>query len=238
MPQCSAADFGDKEVIVGTGFFTTPLCKAETVIGENKATVYAGENGVAPGVSDLPLSGNVYNLKQREGLASEFGVALKLPKPGTEKISAKSSKGSKPEVEKQQYFAHTLIEGNVEWGQEANGTNQGDYHDYFEIDVSPALPLISSRLVFKGRSGNGAFITNATSCPGHNTTTPGGDRPEGTTVAKRIHDTDRTEKLRCGPVRTELGADARERPRSTNRTKSRRKSASRVTRQKKSTAPS
>ena len=48
--------------------------------------------------------------------------------------------------EEEQYYAHTLIEGNVEWGKQAKGTDQGDYHDYFEIDVSPALPLISSRL--------------------------------------------------------------------------------------------
>src|SRR5262249_20211092 len=67
--------------------------------------------------------------------------------------------------------SHTLIEGNVEWGQEAEGTGVGDYHDYFKIKVSTTLPLISSRLVFFGRSGRGDFITNPTSCPGHYTTT-------------------------------------------------------------------
>lgn len=182
--QCTGAEFGEKEVVAGTGFFTTPLCKAETVIGENKATVYAGPNGVAPGVSDLPLSGNVFNLVQREGLASEFGVALALPKGLTEHVLGEIFKGSKPEIEKEQYFGHTLIEGSVEWGKEPNGTNQGDYHDYFEINVSTALPLLTSRLVFKGRSGNGAFITNGTNCPGNNTTRLALTPKEGSTVTK------------------------------------------------------
>jgi len=180
--QCTAEDFGSKEAIPGSGFYTAPKCGAESEIGNNKVTVYAGS--VA---KDVPLEGAVYNLVPEEGLASEFGVALKIPIPlsggalkaGFEKAEAEGAKpgvGGFPSLaeqkfaEEQQYFAHTLIKGNVEWGQQPNGTNQGDYHDYFEIDVSPELPLIRSRLVFFGTSG-GDFITNATSCPGHNTTT-------------------------------------------------------------------
>ncbi|MCW3026343.1 MAG: hypothetical protein JWM29_1775, partial [Solirubrobacterales bacterium] len=187
VPQCSAAEFHSQEAVPGTGFFLAPECKPETKIGVNKATVYAGPNGVAPGVSDLPLEGNVYNLVQPEkpvARASEFGVALKLPKGLTEHVLKEAFKGSNPTVEKEQYFAHTLIEGNVEWGQEANGTNQGDYHDYFEINVSTALPLLASRLVFYGRSGEGDFITNATRCPGHNTTRLALTSSTGETVTK------------------------------------------------------
>ncbi len=106
-------------------------------------------------------------------------MALKLPIPLTKGFLEKAfaEKGhpfgepTEKVLEEKQYYAHTLIEGNVEWGKEANGTNQGDYHDYFEINVSPVLPLISSRLVFYGRSGEGDFVTNPTSCPGNNTTT-------------------------------------------------------------------
>jgi hypothetical protein len=180
--QCSREAFGDKEAVPGSGFYAEPKCGAEAEIGNNKVTVYAGS--VA---KDVPLEGTVYNLVPEEGLASEFGVALKVPIPlsggalkgGFEKAEAEGAKpgvGGFPSlaeqkfVEEQQYFAHTLIKGNVEWGQQPNGTNQGDYHDYFEIDVSPELPLIRSRLVFFGTSG-GDFVTNATSCPGHNTTT-------------------------------------------------------------------
>ena len=51
-------------------------------------------------------------------------------------------------------------------GAEAAGTGKADYHDYFEINVSPALPLISSRLAFFGNIGVGGFLTNPTSCTG------------------------------------------------------------------------
>ncbi len=175
--QCSMADFGDTEELPGTGFYPAPKCansgEKNTVVGTNEVTVYAGKEA-----GDLPLSGAVYNLEQKEGLASEFGVALELPvfltKGALEKAFAEEGhplgEPAEKTFEEKQYFAHTLIEGNVEWGQQANGTNVGDYHDYFEIDVSTALPLIRSRLTFEGRRGNGAFITNATSCPGHNTT--------------------------------------------------------------------
>ncbi len=148
VPQCSLANFGTTETSPGSGAFLPPNCVGSE-LGKNEVTVWLG-----PEVNqDAPLSGTVYNLEPENGLASEFGVAVNLkPLVGAE------------------VFAHTLIKGNVEWGRQANGTNQGDYHDYFEIDVSPKLPLIRSRLVFEGTRG-GDFITNATACPGHNTTT-------------------------------------------------------------------
>ncbi|HEY4450528.1 MAG TPA: hypothetical protein VGN13_02900 [Solirubrobacteraceae bacterium] len=198
VPQCSAANFGTTEAVPNTGFYEAPKCSSENVIGKNKVTVYAGESA-----GDVPLEGTVYDLEPENGLASEFGVALELPKPLTGGALAQGfkeaeEKGAVPGVggfpslgvqtflEAQQYFAHTLIKGNVEWGKQAKGTGAGDYHDYFEIDVSPALPLIRSRLYFEGRSGNGAFITNATSCPGHNTTTLSMTDKEGTVVKKQF----------------------------------------------------
>jgi hypothetical protein len=186
VPQCTFAEFGTTEAVPRSGFYAAPKCSKtgseSTVLGTNKATVYAG-----PVAKDVPLEGTVYNLVPEQGLASEFGVALEIPillsggalKAGFEKAEKEGaipgvggfpSLAEQKFVEEQQYFAHTLIKGNVEWGKEEKGTNQGDYHDYFEIDVSPALPLIRSRLVFEGTNGNGDFITNATSCPGHNTT--------------------------------------------------------------------
>jgi hypothetical protein len=178
VPECSATNFGAEEAFPGsgTGFYTEPKC-AGTQVGRQHATVYVEAAGI-----DLALEGTVYNLEPAEGLASEFGVALELPKAITagglkqlfeflESIGKAPSAGEQKVAEEQQYWAHTLIEGNVEWGKQANGTGQGDYHDYFEINVSPALPLVSSRLDFEGTNGTGDFVTNATSCPGHNTTT-------------------------------------------------------------------
>jgi hypothetical protein len=160
--KCSLGEFGSE--LPGTGFFLAPTCKGESEIGVNQAVVYLGPKP-SPEGGDLPLEGNVYNLVQPTGLASDFGVALKLEKALTEHIlSGTPYKGTS--AEKEQYYAHTLIEGNVEWGAEAAGTGKADYHDYFEINVSPALPLISSRLIFKGNIGEGGFLTNPTSCTG------------------------------------------------------------------------
>ncbi len=182
--RCSVAEFGASPI---PGLFKAPGAEcAKSEIGEQFATVYVG-----PPVGDLPLSGKVYDLVPGEGetmankakLASLYGVALKLPIAITKaKLEAGFAKeplpGKEPEkklteeaLEKEQWYAHTLIKGNVEWGKETLGTNAGDFHDYFEIEVSPELPLVRSRLVFVGTAGNGAFITNATSCPGNLTTT-------------------------------------------------------------------
>jgi hypothetical protein len=182
--KCSMEEFGDKEAVPNTGFFPAPKCvesgSENTVIGVNKVIVYAGAAG------DVPLEGTTYNLVQPPGRASDFGAALKLPIPltgaalkkGFEKAEAEGAEpgvGGFPSLpaqaflEAQQYYAHTMIEGGVEWGSEPNGTGKADYHDYYEIHVSPALPLISSRLVLegtKGTTGHGGFITNPSSCSG------------------------------------------------------------------------
>lgn len=191
--QCSMKEFDgnangkEEEAIPGSGFYAKPKCvesgSASTVIGVNKVTVYAGPEGVAHGVSDLPLEGTVYNLEQPHGLAADFGVALKLPEgltkgalekafaehplpeaefPGKTKAEKEAEKvATEKALEEGEYYAHTLIEGSVEWA--------GNYHDYYEINVSPSLPLISSRLVLKGdigNTGNGGFITNPSNCAG------------------------------------------------------------------------
>lgn len=156
VPECTMENFGETEV--GGGAYLPSNC-AGSEIGKQHATVFVETNKVKHEGIDVALEGIVYNLVPEAGWASEFGVALALPEGLTGKVKG--------------LFAHTLIKGNVEWGKQAKGTGQGDYHDYFEIAVSKALPLISSRLDFEGTKGEGDFVTNATSCPGHNTTTLG-----------------------------------------------------------------
>jgi hypothetical protein len=169
MAKCTMKEFDasakEEEAIPGTGFYPAPQCvetgATNTVIGLNKVVVYAGPNGVKPGVSDLPLEGTVYNLEQPQGFASDFGVALKLPKELTEHVLGEVFKGSQPAIEEAQYYSHTQILGNVEWAE--------NYHDYYEINVSTTLPLIASRLALKGNigdTGNGGYITNPSSCVG------------------------------------------------------------------------
>jgi len=141
VPLCTEAEFGTS---VGEGVFLAPTCAPDTIIGKNKVVVVVEPS---PGVfQDVPLEGTVYNLVQPTGLSSEFGVALDLTNVGFPGV-----------------FAHTLIEGHVEWAS--------DYHDYYEINVSPKLPLISSRLILKGNillpgKENGGFITNPSRCAG------------------------------------------------------------------------
>jgi len=159
VPTCSLEEFGNKEAIPTTGLYTAPACKAATEIGVEKVTLWLGGEFV-PGHEDLPIEGKVYNLVQPEGLASYYGAALAFPKVLTE------AKG----LGATQFYVHSFVKGNVEWGKEAEGTNQGDYHDYFTVQVSTAFPLISSRQILYGTRGEGNFITNATSCPGDNTT--------------------------------------------------------------------
>lgn len=160
--QCSMTEFNENELAPGAGLYTAEPGKC-TQIGIEKITVYLGAAG------DAPIEGKVYNLIPEEAksaseksYASLYGVVLALPKGITE------AKGLGPA----QYYVHSYVKGNVEWGNEAKsgGTGKGDYHDYFEVEVSPELPLVSSRQVLFGKSGEGDFITNATSCPGDNTT--------------------------------------------------------------------
>jgi len=186
VPQCSAKNFGreaSEEAFAGSGlgFYGASNC-AGSEIGMQHATVFLVTNEKTGEGVDLALEGTVYDVEPKEGLAAEYGVALKLPLAvsagGLQKFFAYLEANKIPAptekeqefLEAQQYYAHTLIEGNVEWGKQIRGTDQGDYHDYFEINVSTALPLVSSRLDFEGTKG-GDFVTNATSCPGHNTTT-------------------------------------------------------------------
>ena len=138
--KCTMAEFAGTEV--AEGVFTPPTCSSETEIGINKVIVYLPPT--TP--KDIPLEGKVYNVEQPAGLSSLFAVAIVLPEALTGHAGL---------------VAHTLIEGHVEWGS--------DYHDYYEIKVSPKIPLIASRLSLfgdKGNTGQGGFITNPSNCAG------------------------------------------------------------------------
>lgn len=147
--RCSRSDFEGTLVEPKDGLYTAPSCSESSILGVNYAEAVLEP---VPGVFvDVPLKGLVYNLEQPNGYASEFGVALEIPEGGG-------------------VFAHTYIEGNVEWAS--------DYHDYFEIkNITPGL--ISSRLVFYGTEGeiekkakesvkvsNFGFLRNPSACTG------------------------------------------------------------------------
>jgi hypothetical protein len=60
------------------------------------------------------------------------------------------------------------LDGGVAW--------DGDYHESFDIkDITDAIPLVETRLVFDGRAGDGTFITMPSQCVGPQTTGLGVD---------------------------------------------------------------
>jgi hypothetical protein len=203
VPQCSTTAFegGPPPVhspLRAAGLFEPPTAEcAKSVIGNQEATIYTGSLIAKTGFGDVPVEGKVYDLEPNESetirkggpkLASLYGVAVKLPTFLTEaeltkhfaehplELPEPEKKLTEEHLIKEQWYSHSLIKGNVEWGMEGLGTGLADYHDYFEIESEPSPPLLRSRLTFFGTLGKedkaneGDFITNATSCPGHLTT--------------------------------------------------------------------
>lgn len=149
--KCSMQDFTATALVPSKGFYSEPTCPASSVIGVNKVVTAIEDPEGSKNYIDVPLEGKVYNLEQPYGLASDFGVALDVSALAGEPAGT--------------LFAHTLIEGSVEW--------LTDYHDYFKIkNITPGL--ISSRLIFFGdTAGTKGFLRNASKCvkPGPETTT-------------------------------------------------------------------
>ena len=127
------------------GSFAAPDAECEaSEIGEQQATIYTGKLG--EGAGDVPVEGLVYDLEPSEGetmrpggphLAALYGVAVELPKFLTEpELKAHFEAEPLPEgpggpaekkateefLIKHQWYSHSLIKGNVEWGKEAIGT--------------------------------------------------------------------------------------------------------------------
>jgi hypothetical protein len=180
--KCSVEEFTGKEV--APGVFTPPACATtgtgSTVIGENEVKIVAEAPPPAPkGIFvNVELEGKLYNLVQPNGLSAYFGVALDLTKAGHPGL-----------------FAHTFLEGHIEWGKEPQGTEQGDYHDVYVIkNVTPGL--IRSRINFEGNIGTGGFLTLPSSCTGTGPQTT-------TTLHLESYEGESTSAKYSGPLGTE-----------------------------------
>jgi hypothetical protein len=158
VPMCSIEEF--TSVKVGAGVYLESECKESTRVGTNKVTVL-GETSEGSGIFvKIPLEGKVFNLTQPNGLPSLFGVAINLEPLGKGPI-----------------FSHTLIKGGVEWN-----TN---YHEYFVIEeLSKALPLVQSRLIYEGNKGTNGFLTNPSTCNGPQITSLSVSSYEGESAAE------------------------------------------------------
>jgi hypothetical protein len=142
--KCSLAEF---ENMVGE--FHVPLCSPESRVGTEEVTLVTDEEnfpfpGTPRGFVIPPTAENgtkvaVYNLEPREGEPALFGFVV----------------GGAEEV---------LLETEVAW--------QGDFHESFTIKLPrsgrlPAakpLATLISRLINEGRTGNGTYLTNPTTC--------------------------------------------------------------------------
>jgi hypothetical protein len=146
--KCSLEEF-ENTAEIGGETLHVPLCKPATKVGEEEVTLVTDEEnfpfpGTPRGFVIPPTAENgtkvaVYNLKPRKGEPALFGFVV----------------GGEEEV---------LLETEVAW--------QSDFHESFTIKLPPSgrlpeakpLATLISRLVQNGRSGNGTFITNPTTC--------------------------------------------------------------------------
>ncbi|HYM45618.1 MAG TPA: hypothetical protein VES65_05590 [Solirubrobacteraceae bacterium] len=86
--------------------------------------------------ADAEITGTVYNLEPPPGLPLLFGIHVEVPLVANE---------------------HIFLEGHVDWS--------GDYHEYFEIkNISKSIPVLKSKLLFKGTAGKGDFLTLPSEC--------------------------------------------------------------------------
>jgi hypothetical protein len=144
--RCSMSEFLNSP---SPGVFV-PTCKAETIVGEDRVTLVTNRENVEvkPGVI-VPTEGFVikpsaesgtkvtsYNLEPAPGEPARVGFIIGFKVP-------------------------VVLETEVAW--------ESDYHESFTIKLPftaeiSGLSTLTSRLVSFGRSGDGTYLTNPTTC--------------------------------------------------------------------------
>jgi hypothetical protein len=108
---------------------------------------------------DTMITGQVYNLEPATGLPLEFGIHVNVPAVANE---------------------HIFLEGHVDWS--------GDYHEYFEInEISKAIPILKSKLLFDGQAGQGNFLTLPSMCASSTTSSVEVESYEGAISRAETH---------------------------------------------------
>ncbi len=117
--------------------FDANACPPESEVGVSEVTVSVG--GIVVGPIEGVTSVPVYNVVPGDGESARFGLML----------------AGKP----------VYLEGDVD--------SAGDYHEGFTIHVPEAIPveigsgvILKNRLTFKGRAGDGTFLTTPSTCRG------------------------------------------------------------------------
>jgi hypothetical protein len=144
--------------------FERDRCPQESEVGETELTVFDG-------LSDLTVSGTVYELERPAGLPLDFGIDVDPLKAVIQPV-------------------HLLLEGHVDW--------EGDYHEYFEINNIPTvaeltvgglkvpLSVIKSKLLFEGQKG-GNFLTLPSVCSSTTTSYLEVESYEGAVARTQTH---------------------------------------------------
>jgi hypothetical protein len=137
-PQATAARCTQAEFDTPVGPTELPGCNPLSQVGEERLTLKVEATGAEvapiPGVTRVPL----YNMVPEFGEPAKFGFKI----------------GSTPATKKTVY-----LNTEVAW--------EGDYHESFTIHLptpNPGTRSWKSRLVNMGRSGDGTYITNPTTC--------------------------------------------------------------------------
>ncbi len=142
-PRCSIADF-----TAGAPGAKVPLCDPATKVGKEKITLVTNKNEVEVAPGFKPPTGfvippqpeltevDVYNLEPEKGEPAKFGFIVRKAIP-------------------------IFLETEVAW--------ENDYHESFTIKLpntaeATGLSTLISRLVNFGRSGDGTYISNPTTC--------------------------------------------------------------------------
>lgn len=110
-------------------------------------------------LANVTITAPVYNLEQPAGLPLDFGIHASVPAVANE---------------------HIFLEGHDSWNT--------DYHEYFEIDnISKAIPVLKSKLIFDGRAGAGNFLTLPSACSSTTTSYLEVESWEGETATTQTH---------------------------------------------------
>jgi hypothetical protein len=139
-----------------------PMCPVK-IFEEDKCSeetkVGEDELTVFVALANVPITAPVYNLEQPAGLPLDFGIHVSVPLVANE---------------------HIFLEGHVSWNT--------DFHEYFEINnISKAIPVLKSKLIFDGRAGAGDFLTLPSTCSSTTTSYLEVESWEGETSRTQTH---------------------------------------------------
>jgi hypothetical protein len=141
-----------------------PACPVKTFEEDQcpaETEVGKDELTVFVAMANTTLSAPVYNLQQPPGLPLDFGIHVSTP--------------LLPLVNE-----HIFLEGHVSWNT--------DFHEYFEINnISKAIPVLKSKLIFNGRAGEGNFLTLPSVCSATTTSYLEVESWEGATSRTQTH---------------------------------------------------